>query len=184
MLTMSVPLPSWILCGTKAKAARFIKNGSNTSVAVRTYELPPEYPSTLRKRSPITSPKPPRHYTVPEALRWGQIHAIGGDRRLAEAIRHTRLVHTFTDDAFWVSFLRFLNAHLSQLNRRDINRLVEYIYDIRFVPRRILIAGGGERQVSPAQPRFRLKGKCVKTLLADAESWEKYASEADSVVRF
>ena len=124
--------------------------------------------------------KAPAHYTVTEALRWAQIHAIGGDKRLAEAIRRTRLVHTFTDDTFWVSLLRFLNAHLSELDPRDINRLVEYIYNIRFVPRRVLIAGGGERQVSPLQPRFRLKGKCLKTLLAAAESWEHSPAE-DSV---
>ena len=123
----------------------------------------------------------PSHYTVPEALRWAQIHAIGGDRRLAEAIRRTRLVHTFTDDAFWVSLLRFLHSHLSELDPRDINRLVEYIYDIRFVPRRVLIAGSGERQVSPPQPNFNFKGKCLKTLLADAESYQQSPSE-DRVV--
>lgn len=128
----------------------------------------------------------PSHYTVPEALRFAQAKAVGGDRRLAEAIRRTRLVHTFTDDPFWMSFLRFLSSHLSELDPRDINRLVEYIYDIRFVPRRILIAGGGERQVSPPQPRFHLKGKCLKTLLANAEAWEQARHEdtEDRVVGF
>ena len=43
----------------------------------------------------------PPSYTVPEAIRWAQVHAIGGDRQLAEAIRRTRLVRTFTDDPFW-----------------------------------------------------------------------------------
>ena len=115
----------------------------------------------------------PSHFTVEEALRWGQAYAVGG-KKLAQAICRTRLVHTFTntdDDAFWVNFLRFLNPHLSKLSQRDINRLVEYIYDSRFV---------GE------QRHFRIKGKCLQTLLADAESWEKSQHEdtEDRVVGF
>lgn len=124
----------------------------------------------------------PSHYSVPEALRWGQIHSLGGDRRLAEAVRGTRLVRIFRDDAFWVNVLRFLHSNFSELNQRDINRLIEYIYEIRCVPRKILIAGGGERQVAPPQPGFQLKGKSLKTLLADAVAWEQFPE--DRVVGF
>ena len=123
----------------------------------------------------------PAHYSVGEALRAAQIYAIGGDKRLVEAIRGTRLVQTFTDDAFWVSLLRFLSANISELDQRHINLIVEYIWDLRFVPCKVLIAGGGERTVSPPQPRFRLNGKCLKTLLADAETWQN-APPDDRVV--
>ena len=115
----------------------------------------------------------PRYYSVSEALRWAQIKALGGDKWLVEAIRGTRLVHSFTDDTFWVNFFRFLinSDSLESVSPRQIHRLVEYIWDIRFSPQRVLIAGGGEQMVSPSEPHFSLKGKCLKTLLADAEAW-------------
>lgn len=129
----------------------------------------------------------PSHYTIPEALRWGQIHAIGGGKgkHLVEAIRGTRLAHTFIDDAFWFSFLRFLinSDSLESVNQQQIHLLIEYIWDRRFVPQRILIAGGGERLVSPPQSQFRLKGKCLKNLIADAEDWHD-APWDDRVVGF
>ena len=142
---------------------------------LRTADVP--LPIQVTKKIAHNFCEAPSHYTVPDALRWAQIHAIGGNRRLVEAIRGTRLVRTFTDDPFWVSLLRFLNSHLLELDQGKINKLVEYIYDIRFVPRRVLIAGGGERQVSPPQPNFNFKGKSLKKLLADAESWEQSAHE-------
>ena len=129
-------------------------------------------PITVTKKIAHHFGRAPAHYTVTEALRWGQVHAIGGDRSLVEQIRGTRLSQTFTHDAFWVSFLRFLINSPESVDQRDMNRLVEYIFEIRFVPRRILIAGGQERLVSPPQPNFNnFKGQCLKKLLTDAAAW-------------
>ena len=47
--------------------------------------------------------KAPRHYTIEEALRWGQVHALGGDKYLADALRGTRLTETFSNDDFWIT---------------------------------------------------------------------------------
>ena len=125
----------------------------------------------------------PAYYSVEEALRAAQIYSIGGDKRLVKAIRGTRLVDTdtFTDDAFWMSLFRFFNSHITELDERTINLIVEYIWDRRFVPCKILIAGGGERLVAPPQPRYRLNGKSLKTLLADATDWQN-APPDDRVV--
>ncbi len=130
----------------------------------------------------------PAHFSVEEAVRSAQLYGIGGDKRLVDAIRRTRLVlaETFTDDddddAFWLSLLRYLSAH-PQLDQRSINLIVEYIWDIRFVPCRIIIAGGGERSAAPRYQQFCLNGKSLKSLLDDAQAWHNNPLD-DRVVGF
>lgn len=120
----------------------------------------------------------PPHYTIAEALRWAQIHGIGGNKALTESIRSTRLANKFFPDAaFEVNLLRYINAHFGELNPCTINLIIEYVNDQRFVPRRVFTAGGAERQLPPPQPNFSFKGRAVKNLLADAVAWEKSLSE-------
>jgi len=134
----------------------------------------------------------PAHFRVEEALRVAQLYALGGNGQLAGAIRRTRLVspEAFTEDTegFWTCLLRFLTAHFSQLDEKllnkHINLIVDYVWNIKFAPGgKILIAGGGERPAAPRQPRFRLNGKSLKSLLDDAEAWHDGPPD-DRVVGF
>jgi len=51
------------------------------------------------------------HYLVREALRWGQIHALGGDERLVDALRGTPLAKDCRDNDFSLSLIRFFIRH-------------------------------------------------------------------------
>ena len=48
----------------------------------------------------------PADLTVEAALRWGQIHGLGGNERLARAVIVTRLGADYEHDDFWASVLR------------------------------------------------------------------------------
>ena len=52
----------------------------------------PDIPVALTKKMAHHFLKAPEQYTVEEALRWGQVHALGGDRCLVDALRETQLI--------------------------------------------------------------------------------------------
>jgi len=45
----------------------------------------------------------PDDFDIPAAIRWGQIHAMGGDERLVRASLRTRIGTAFTSEDFWTT---------------------------------------------------------------------------------
>lgn len=117
----------------------------------------------------------PKDYTVVEALRWGQVYGLGGNRRLVEALRETYLVGTlnrdtasenfwFLEDDFWVSVIRFFIAH-PMLDEAEVPLLVDYI--------RIQKYGDPQRGIEPAHPNFSMKNRTPERLLDQQDAWEE-----------
>lgn len=70
----------------------------------------PEMPVTLTKKMAHHFLSAPKHYNVDEALRWGQVQALGGDKRLVDALRGTRLIENYSNDDFWLNVIRFCKS--------------------------------------------------------------------------
>ncbi len=112
----------------------------------------------------------PEDYTVAEALRWGQVHALGGNRQLAEALRGTYLVRAlnthdtnprdfwFVEDDFWISVIRFFLLN-PMLNPRHANPIIDYIQHQKYIGQ------------PPARPNFSMNGRTPETLLRQVEAW-------------
>ena len=64
-------------------------------------------PITMTKKMAHCMMQAPENYTVENAIRWGQIHALGGDKRLVSEVIATNLGKSFSEDNFWVSFINF-----------------------------------------------------------------------------
>ena len=117
----------------------------------------------------------PDSYSVPEAIRWGMLHAHGGNRWLANALRGSRfmLLDHFADTSFWISLARFLINH-PHFNPRQQRRIVDYIYDVKYEPQRLLTPNG-TRMLPPTQPHLTMKvmkGRRLQALLSAAEAWD------------
>ena len=114
--------------------------------------------------------KAPRHYTIEAALRWGQVHALGGDRYLANALRGTRLTETFSNDDFWVNVIRFFIRN-PMLDVSHANPIIDYIWHQKYENQRVFIERGVAREIGPAQPNFSMRGRTPETLLRQVEAW-------------
>lgn len=97
--------------------------------------------------------KAPDSYTVPQALRFGQVLGLGGDKRLVEAINSTDIGF----DEFWDALvIIFINNPM--LDRYQIGPIIDYIKSQKF-------------GIDPPHSNFCLKGRTAESLLRQTEVW-------------
>ena len=129
-----------------------------------------DIPIPLTKKMAHHFLKAPKHYTIEEALRWGQVHALGGDKYLADALRGTRLTETFSNDGFWINVIRFFIAN-PMLDVSHVHPIIDYIWHQKYENRRVFIERGVAREIEPAQPNFSMRRRTPETLLRQVEAW-------------
>ncbi len=130
----------------------------------------PDIPILLTKKMAHYFLKAPRHYTIEEALRWGQVHALGGDRYLADALRGTQLTGTLSNDDFWLNVIRFFIAN-PMLDVSHVHPIIDYIWHQKYENRRVFVERGVAREIGPAQPNFSMRGRTPETLLRHVDEW-------------
>jgi len=131
-----------------------------------------ESPIRLTKRIVHHFLQAPEEYGIEQALRWGQIHALGGDRRLVEAVLGTHIGDGFDHDDFWITVIRFFIANPT-LELRHVGPIVDYLHDQRSVPQEVFVAPGVRERRGPLQPNLSMKGRSVRTLLRLVERWHR-----------
>jgi hypothetical protein len=114
------------------------------------------------------------------AIRWGQVHALGGDHRLVEAIRGTRLATNFSDDEFWLSVFRFFIDN-PLLDRQHVGPIIDCLYNQKFESRNILEADNRLVTLPPVQPNLTMRGRSAEALLTQMEQWHRALSKETQV---
>lgn len=174
------PLPSfmdsvWFLGngrGAVQQQGWFLHVGGGQSI--RTADLPLPY----TKRMAHHFMQAPADFTVEGALRWGQIHGLGGSERLARAIIGTRLGGDFEHDDFWTTVLHFFIAN-PMLDLAHVGPIIDYIHQQRFVSQDVFVAPGVVERKGPAQPCFTMKGRTPASLLRQVESWHRTLAKTE-----
>ncbi|HLV81858.1 MAG TPA: hypothetical protein VKT32_16340 [Chthonomonadaceae bacterium] len=133
---------------------------------IRTADLP----IFLTKKAAHHFLQAPRDFPIVAALRWGQIHGMGGDGYLARAVAGTRLVEILPDEPFWATVLQFF-ANSPMLAPAQIGPMVDYIYHQKFVFQEIIGPGGVVAALGPPQPEFSMKGRTAAALQRLVEGW-------------
>jgi hypothetical protein len=114
----------------------------------------------------------PADYDVKAAFRWAQIHALGGNKRIADAVAETRMARVFKnkDDEFWLSVLRFFITN-PMLDTAQFNPIVDYIWHQKYENRLVFVDRGVARNDGPEQPNFSMNGRTPDTLLRQVDNW-------------
>ena len=105
----------------------------------------------------------PDNFSVSQALRFGQVMGLGGNRRIAQMIATTRLADNFLDDDFWVTVIRWFTEQ-PLLDPAQIGPIIDYINFQRFMP---------EQAIGPRQPNFSMRGRTSETLLRQVNRWHQ-----------
>ena len=135
-------------------------------------------PFVLTKKAAHYFLAAPDDYTIAEALRWGQVYALGGNKNLAEALRGTYLVRAlnrdtapedfwFVEEDFWISVIRFFIRN-PRLRARRIGPIIDYIQHQKYTGQRIVAEGG---TMGPPHPNFSMKGRTPDTLIQQVGGW-------------
>jgi hypothetical protein len=101
----------------------------------------------------------PSHLSLEEALRWGQVHALGGSAREFAVLMRTRIPCTSRNNpaghAFWQTVIAWLLAH-PMLDTHRYGPLIDYI-----------------RRQKYQHPAFSMSGRTPQALLRDMEGWHR-----------
>lgn len=119
----------------------------------------------------------PDDYSIEAAIRWGQVHALGGGSRLTEALLGTRIGQDFANDEFWTSVIRFFVAN-PLLDRQHVGPIVDYLNAQKFEVREVMLGPGRVEVQLPPQPGLTMRGRTAETLLAQVERWHRELGRA------
>jgi hypothetical protein len=117
----------------------------------------------------------PEACSIEQALRWGQIHALGGDARLAGAILESRIGGLFEHEDFWCSVVRFFIGH-PRLDRASVRPVIDYLHAQRFERRDVFVGPGRRELLPPAQPNLSMAGRSPESLLRQVSQWHRTLS--------
>jgi hypothetical protein len=109
------------------------------------------------------------HYSVLQALRYGEARGLGGSEKLAREVATGRLGQRIKRADFWRTVLMFLVAH-PEMRLEDINPIIDFIHANKFARDEVLTAHGPETR-NPQWPDFSIKGRSLKSLLRLVTAW-------------
>ncbi len=149
----------------------------------------PGLPFVLTKKMAHHFLDAPEDYTITEALRWGQVHGLGGTLNFAGALRDTYLVSAlngprhrhappgdfwFEADSFWVNFIRFFAGH-PMFDFSQIGVVIDYIREQKY--------GDPEADFPPEHPNFSLSRRTPESLLDAARAWRAEIRRMEAEIR-
>ena len=127
-------------------------------------------PINLTKKMAHLMMQAPSEYSIENAIRWGQIHAMGGDKRLVNEIVSTRLGRYFEENDFWVSFINFFIKN-PMLDRKHVGPVFDFIYHQKFKEEEIIVGEGRVERRPPPQPTFSMANREPEALLRQVDRW-------------
>ena len=130
----------------------------------------PNIPLSLTKKMAHHFLNAPKEYNVDEALIWGQVHALGGDQRLMDALRGTKLIKNHKNNEFWLNVIRFFITN-PMLDVSHVHPIIDFIWNQKFQNQRVFVARDVVEEHDPPQPNFSMKGRTPNTLLRQVSDW-------------
>ncbi|MFK8029837.1 MAG: PcfJ domain-containing protein [Gammaproteobacteria bacterium] len=129
-------------------------------------------PIPLTKKTAHHFMHAPRGYSIEQAVRFGQIRALGGSRKLCAAVIETRLGADFSNDLFWQSVLRFFIANPT-LDLTQVGPVIDFLYHQKFEQQELQLDGGAVRRVPPPQPNLSMQKRTLTSLQTQVDEWHE-----------
>jgi len=127
-------------------------------------------PTPITKKAAHYFCQAPDDCTPYEAIRYGQILAIDGTPRLAQALRGTRVIGDWQHEEFWQSVFRWFVDN-PMLDLVHVGPILDWLYNQRFEWR--FHADGPVGGTPPPQPNLSMKKRDPESTLKAVEAWHK-----------
>lgn len=127
-------------------------------------------PFTLTKKMAHHFLEAPSNYSIKQAFRWGQIKAMGGDRRVVEGVMQCPLGNSFEHNAFWTTVIQFFIDN-PMLDANQYRNIYDYLYNQKFVYRGHVYIDNVLVNQGPEQPNLSMHGRNPMTLINQVEKW-------------
>ncbi|MEM6572335.1 MAG: PcfJ domain-containing protein [Planctomycetota bacterium] len=112
----------------------------------------------------------PEHFTIEGAIRWGQVHALGGGARLSEALAATPLGRGFENEDFWRTVIAFFVQN-PMLDPVQIGPLIDFIEHVKFRSTEVVGPDGSVEVHPPPQPGFSMAKRTPAALMRQMDRW-------------
>lgn len=148
----------------------FIHVGSGQNIRTA-----PGLPVRLTKMEAHYMMNAPSDFGILEAIRWGQIKALGGDERLIRAFLRTRAGVVFTNNDFWISVIQWFMAN-PMLDTNLYAPITDYLNYQKFIPSVTNPDPNGPEFI-PAQSNLSMKKRSVEATIKAMERWHAETSK-------
>ena len=113
----------------------------------------------------------PDHFSYIEAMRFGQLKAMGAEDWLLDEVKNTRLGRNIENEAFWESVMRFLVFYQdSGLDQKEVGMIIDFLQYIKYY-REEMQTENGLAFYPPRDPFFSLKGRNLHSLMKLVYAW-------------
>ena len=140
---------------------RHIGRGGNLRTAKR-------LPFRITKKMAHYFLQAPADYTVEQAIRWGQVHGLGGSARVAHGLRGTLLGRRFGHEQFWGTVIRFFVDN-PMLDAVHYGPIIDYIQHQKYEGTEVFVRPGVTRTEPPPHPGFSMSNRGATTLLRQVD---------------
>jgi hypothetical protein len=110
----------------------------------------------------------PDHYSVNQALRYGEVRGLGGTEALAREIVAGKLGRRIEQAEFWRTVLWFFVTN-PEMDLAHVNPIVDFIHYNKFAGEEVFTEHGISRP--PPWPAFSIKGRTPKSMLRLVSRW-------------
>ena len=112
----------------------------------------------------------PDHLPLRGAIRRAELLGLGAEDELVDTILATPLGEDLANGPFWRSAMHFFVNHWLELGRKGVERIVEFLYAVRYRSVEVLTLAGS-LLLPPELPNFSLAGRTVASLMRCVQSW-------------
>lgn len=134
------------------------------------------FPVALTKKQAHYFYQAPDKYNVISAVRYGEILALGGKARLADALLPTRLCQNYQIEEFWQSVVKWFIDN-PMLDLSHVGPIIDWIYNQKYTPQQQIV-NGVAHFTPPPQPGLSMHHRDVWSTLKSLAVWHKELGES------
>lgn len=121
----------------------------------------------------------PSNLSIHQAIRYGQVIGLRGNKLQANAIVQSILGRRFENEEFWKTVIEWFIQN-PEVHLGEYEPIMDYIQNQKYVSRHEFVEPGVREELPPPQPDFSMKGRSSERLRESVQQWHAELSQGRS----